>query len=713
MFCKIKSIVFIILICSSSAIVWSQSNRGNIWYFGGRNDPALGINFNNKPATILPAGQGQNNSLEGAAALSNTNGQLMFYSDGIKVFDKSHTMMPNGGSLQGHSSSTQSALIAPVIESNTKYYLFTTAGPNAANPNLFGFGWPTGLSYSVVDMTLSGNGTIACPLGDIVDSVKNINLLDSTSEKLTAVTHTNGTDYWIITTRFPFHKYYAFLVTKDGVNSTPVISSGGHLGSYNGALKSSNDENNLLSANYYAYDSNTSSYTAAGPFGNAYLLSFDRSTGRINSSQTQLVTPMARSYYGAEFSPNDSILYVSENQREVYQYQRFSANIPSTEKTLSNTSRATALELAPDGKIYFARSNRDRIGAINNPNNLSNPDATDSAFFWGGSRSGHGLPNTFKAFQLGSFAQPHYAANDTFVCNFDDSVFIGATAQPMHEYTWAPAYGLSDSSIANPKAYPDSTVTYTVEVIFACDTFFDTITITVYPAPDSSDLVPDTMCLLAQSSIVLDSGWHQYLWSNGDTSRIFMPDTTGLYEIEVSNIWGCSRNDSTHIFINGLNITDTILCSGQKLSIMATDDWTEYLWETTSEHEIIGAQQNLELNIEEDVELLLKAKNYCNLWDSITVEILAEGCNVFIPNAFSPNSKNNLFRPQGINPDAFTLKVYNRLGEEVFYTSDANYFWDGSHKGKMLNNDVYTYYLENRDAEGKTSIYRGNVSIIK
>src|SRR5688572_5483696 len=114
--------------------------EANTWYFGN----FLGLDFNS--GTAVPLNDGQLSTVEGVATISDANGDLLFYTDGVTVWNKVHGVMPNGTGLNGNPTTTQSAIIVPVIGDATRYYIFTVDYLNG----------PLGLRYSVANMTLDG-----------------------------------------------------------------------------------------------------------------------------------------------------------------------------------------------------------------------------------------------------------------------------------------------------------------------------------------------------------------------------------------------------------------------------------------------------------------------------------------------------------------------------------------------------------------------------
>tara|TARA_R110000868_G_scaffold131418_2_gene341459 strand:+ start:12265 stop:12708 length:444 start_codon:yes stop_codon:yes gene_type:complete len=143
---KIVLVLFLFLSIRSFA-----QGEANIWYFGNH----AGLNFNSGSPVVLA--DGQLNTREGCSTISNAAGQLLFYTDGIKVWNKNHQLMPNGIDLMGDPSSTQSAIIVPKPGNPDVYYIFTVT--ELAYPN----GPPSDYWFSIQledDRMLKGHFTL-------------------------------------------------------------------------------------------------------------------------------------------------------------------------------------------------------------------------------------------------------------------------------------------------------------------------------------------------------------------------------------------------------------------------------------------------------------------------------------------------------------------------------------------------------------------------
>ena len=365
-----KKISFLLLLGFFWASIYAQQEASN-WYFGEN----AGIHFD-LDGTVTTLNDGQLNTREGCASISDQDGQLLFYTDGTTVFNMNHDVMTNGNGLFGDASSTQSAIIVPKPNTPNIYYIFTVDN-NLDNLNF-------GLNYSEVDMSLSGG------LGAVTN--KNINLLPLCSEKITAVLKDCvDRSLWVVTfasftgavgSNDTFH---AFEVSDMGVSTTSVKSQfpGLNISDQRGYLKLSPDGTKLANANM------------DGVFGSGlnddvlHLYDFDTQTGIVSNQQALSISTSSKSPYGLEFSPNNRFLYVhssnnffdnsapdiaSNHMSTLTQFDLQASNIQASEFTIDERQLYRGgLQLGPDGKIYRALSatysqGLPFLGVISNPN---------------------------------------------------------------------------------------------------------------------------------------------------------------------------------------------------------------------------------------------------------------------------------------------------------------------------------------------------------
>ena len=346
--------------------------EGYIWYFGNK----AGIDFNQTPP--VPLTDGDMNQDEGCASISDSDGNLLFYSDGISVWNRNHNTMPNGTGLMGSASGTMSGVIVPMPGSSEEYYLFSVPENN------------DGVYYSIVDMSLQSG------LGDVDPARKSILLFPAgihASQKITAVKHANDSDFWIISHEKGSANFRIYLITNTGISDMGTDNIGSiHSTSIKGYLRASPDGSKLACAlqeddNLEIFDFNTST----GDISNCLSLS------NIYSGM-----PMNGEVYGLEFSSDATKLYVSERfiTGRIYQYD-LSTPSPYT-RTLIGTVEPTgaifqgagALQLAPDGKIYVCINGEDTISTIDNPNNAGMAcNYNHKSFSLNGQICGEGFPN--------------------------------------------------------------------------------------------------------------------------------------------------------------------------------------------------------------------------------------------------------------------------------------------------------------------------------
>jgi len=106
----------------------------------------------------------------------------------------------------------------------------------------------------------------------------------------------------------------------------------------------------------------------------------------------------------------------------------------------------------------------------------------------------------------------------------------------------------------------------------------------------------------------------------------------------------------------------------------------------------------------------------CSGSDTVTVKIFKTPADIFVPSAFTPNSdgRNDVIRPVlvGIQKLEF-FRVYNRWGQLVFSTSEANKGWDGMIGGTRQSTQNFVYMVQAVDYTGRTITKRGNFVLLR
>ncbi len=365
---NMKTLLAIAILCIGSLTAFAQGETTN-WYFGKN----AGISFASGKATALT--NGRLVTEEGSATISDKNGNLLFYTNGITVWNRNHRVMPNGNGLMGRHSSTQSALILPKPGNDSIYYIFTTDIQAQSE----------GLRYSTINLSKDGGN------GDLVS--KNSFLMAPATEKLTAVRHSNNRDWWVLAHRWNSSAYVAYLVTEEGVKTEAVISNAGTV--HGGA--------NRKAIGYLVPSPNGNKLAAAlwSDKSNFEVLDFNRTTGEISNP---ILLKGFEEAYGVAFSPDGSKLYGTANgigggKAQVIQFDLKAGNAEAISKSAvvvgtSGSPRVGALLLGPDGQIYVARKDNFYLGVISKPNVAGKECTyTDNGFHLANRKSDLGLPN--------------------------------------------------------------------------------------------------------------------------------------------------------------------------------------------------------------------------------------------------------------------------------------------------------------------------------
>lgn len=233
-------------------------------------------------------------------------------------------------------------------------------------------------------------------------------------------------------------------------------------------------------------------------------------------------------------------------------------------------------------------------------------------------------------------------------------------------YSWSPNQFINNTTIANPLVYPNSTTVYsvTIGVVNGTDTCKSILTTTV----NVSTLTYNTNSITVSTPIVA-----------GQTATISIPNfnINGTF-----TIYNLSKPVPETYTVVGNSILFVPKVSG------------EYSFSYTDQY---GCQHFLK---------------------TIFIEVQTNECNdgtVYLPTGFTPNSDgvNDVLYIRSNFITEVYLTVYDRWGEKLFETNDIQKGWDGTYKGKQLDQGVYGYYMTFKCNNGQQSFKKGNITLMR
>ena len=357
--------LFTTLVLLANSFSYAQFQQLN-WIMGATK-MKISFNYNTNSfgsATVL----GNSYTGEGNCVANNpSTGNLMFYSNGYTIYDSGDQIMLNGSSLTSHESSYQTAQLVPMPGNSNQYYIFTSNSVDEiAAGNIY---------YSVVDMSLVGNGTANDPKGAVLTTNKNTLVASNVCEGFAIIRKTNTDDYWLICVGSNTSSLKLYTITSSGCSLVSTTSLGATL-QYVRSIK-------------YSPEAEKISICSMSDDEPQLIFNFNNTTGVISNKLQIPGTPLGtehnywRAYFDTEWSSDGTKLYIAQYRNaslsDISLTLQYDLNNPTQAPFILNTSTnkyigGKGLKTAPDGKIYliYLDGSTTKIGRINNPNLIGN-----------------------------------------------------------------------------------------------------------------------------------------------------------------------------------------------------------------------------------------------------------------------------------------------------------------------------------------------------
>jgi len=487
-----------------------QDQRSNVWYFGN----TAGIDFNETPPVALD--NSIMNAPEGCAIVCDRNGDVIFYTDGDKVFDQTDTEIDNG--IGGDPAASQSAIIVPVPGDETLYYIFTTQAINGTAPYE--------VRYSLFDLKLN-NG-----LGALQQ--KNVLLFSKSTERVTATTD------WLIVHEYGNNTFRAYPIAPDGIGQ-PVYSEIGSIHSFKFAQNGEGymkigPRNNLAVA-----------LSTPGTENLVELFTFDNLTGQLDNYRKIDLNEPNGQVYGIEFSPAGNKLFAtvkgSPSPSQVFEYFLDSLDRPFFKQRINQATELGAIQLGPDGQIYVAVNGSNNLGLIQASEDTTQLSSYNPSGFalLAGTNSRLGLPN-FVQQQSNAFGGPGF--DFTGVCFGDSTRFTGQATDAIDNFQWFFGDGGSSTDSAPVHLYAAPGL-YTVSMRLTNRCNLDTTLIQQVRifSPPPAPTIPGA-AVLCTGAVTLDANSANlpgltYQWSTGETTQTITIITQTNISVTNTDVNGC------------------------------------------------------------------------------------------------------------------------------------------------------------------------------
>jgi len=295
------------------------------------------------------------------------------------------------------------------------------------------------------------------------------------------------------------------------------------------------------------------------------------------------------------------------------------------------------------------------------------------------------------------------------------------------------AFNPAAHTYASPGAYP---ITLVVTDSIGCQ---DSITKYVYALLLNIVTFNDTTLCISQPlylnntvSVIPNIGLnYSYQWgpdTNLSNDTVQIPTFSGLglytYTLTVNAVpYGCPAQDTIRVYsVLGVPLTNVTATSvielGNSIQLNA-DSEVIYWWKPND-----GSLNNP--NINDPIATPTHTTLYTvygydvnGCLDSAYVQVVVDSTmEEEIPSGFTPNNDglNDVFKPFGEKFQSMVdFRVFNRWGQQVFYTNNINVGWDGTYNGvpQDMGTYFYTITVARPGGTGENIVYKGEVTLIR
>lgn len=263
--------------------------------------------------------------------------------------------------------------------------------------------------------------------------------------------------------------------------------------------------------------------------------------------------------------------------------------------------------------------------------------------------------------------------------------------------------------------------TFKLRITGPCLPSENSVEVFVYPLP-FAEAGKDTMVCNSTNMYLgmYTLAQHTYLWTpniglsadNVSNPAAIIDKSIRYYLMVTDLMTGCKNIDSISIEREGIYEgigSDTSICAGEILVLKAGNNYgnTSFTWNDGTN----GPSKS----IKQSGRYIVNISDKCGVF-SDTVDVFSRicFCELFLPNAFSPNANAiNDYFPEHYLDTTIDLQIFNRWGEKIYDKSGSNIGWDGKYQGEVVQQDVYLYFIRYRNCYGRIVYKTGTFTLLR
>lgn len=347
--------------------------------------------------------------------------------------------------------------------------------------------------------------------------------------------------------------------------------------------------------------------------------------------------------------------------------------------------------------------------------------------------TGYGCLDTLYAKLLDTLTLKGKAGPDVLSCNLTP-VQLGENPRLGVSYSWSPSTGLSNPSIANPRAGPNITTSYFLTVRNSGGGCANSDTVIVTASVIDSSLIfigENNYCITSEedSAVMviqptLNIQWYKdNLPIPGATRTRYRATESGNYFARLTNADGCSlitRSEQVSIEFPKSPITYPVqyAIKNSPIQLQSRTFGQTVLWRPPNyldDRNITNPFFSSPIENELHYTINITTLAGCITVDTQIVKTIKE-VKIYVPTGFTPNSDglNDFLAPvlYGIK-ELHYFRIYNRWGELVYDMRSSQPGWNGKINGVLQQTNTFIWIVQGIGLDNKIYQEKGSTVLIR